>query len=49
MGDLSLKPKIRIGAVIAEQWTIKKKLGEGSCGSVFLLVNISNPKVSIIN
>ncbi len=45
MGDLNLKPKIRIGAVIAEQWTIKKKLGEGSCGTVFLLANISNPKV----
>ncbi|KAL3985958.1 Protein kinase domain family protein [Acanthocheilonema viteae] len=44
MEDLSLKPKIRIGAVIAKQWTIKKKLGEGSCGTVFLLANISNPK-----
>uniref|UniRef100_A0A915PY24 Protein kinase domain-containing protein n=1 Tax=Setaria digitata TaxID=48799 RepID=A0A915PY24_9BILA len=44
MGDLGLKPNIRIGAIIAEQWTIKKKLGEGSCGTVFLLANISNPK-----
>ncbi|MCP9264439.1 Tau-tubulin kinase 1 [Dirofilaria immitis] len=44
MGDLDSKPKIRIGAVIADQWTIKKKLGEGSCGTVFLLANISNPK-----
>ncbi|CAG9531032.1 unnamed protein product [Cercopithifilaria johnstoni] len=44
MGDLGLVPKVRIGTVIAEQWTIKKKLGEGSCGTVFLLANISNPK-----
>lgn len=45
MVELGSKPNIRIGAVIGEQWTVKKKLGEGSCGIVFLLANISNPKV----
>ncbi|VDN02388.1 unnamed protein product [Thelazia callipaeda] len=45
MTETSLRPQIRIGAVVAEQWSVKKKLGEGSCGMVFLLRNIKYPKV----
>ncbi|VBB32962.1 unnamed protein product [Acanthocheilonema viteae] len=37
-------PKIAIGDKIKDQFLVKKKLGEGSCGMVYLVLNIKDAK-----
>ncbi|VDN92130.1 unnamed protein product [Brugia pahangi] len=37
-------PKISIGDKIKDQFLVKKKLGEGSCGMVYLVLNIKDTK-----
>ncbi|VDM42812.1 unnamed protein product [Toxocara canis] len=37
-------PRIRIGDIIRQQWIVKGKLGERSCGVVWLVANVRNEK-----
>uniref|UniRef100_A0A915PG43 Protein kinase domain-containing protein n=1 Tax=Setaria digitata TaxID=48799 RepID=A0A915PG43_9BILA len=44
MGTPVGTPKIAIGDKIKDQFLVKKKLGEGSCGTVYLVLNIKDTK-----
>uniref|UniRef100_A0A0R3RUX0 Protein kinase domain-containing protein n=1 Tax=Elaeophora elaphi TaxID=1147741 RepID=A0A0R3RUX0_9BILA len=44
MGTPIGPPKIAIGDKIRDQFLVKKKLGEGSCGMVYLVLNIRDTK-----
>lgn len=37
MGTPLASAKSNVGDKIKDQWLVKKKLGEGSCGTVFLV------------
>ncbi|CAD5208697.1 unnamed protein product [Bursaphelenchus xylophilus] len=45
MGTPLAPAKINIGDKIRDQWIVKKKLGEGSCGMVYLVQNIKTQGV----
>lgn len=47
MGSPLCPPKIAIGDKIKDQFLVKKKLGEGSCGMVYLVLNIKDAKVQL--
>ncbi|KAI6171557.1 putative serine/threonine-protein kinase [Aphelenchoides bicaudatus] len=42
MGTPAAPVKINVGDKIKDSWVIKKKLGEGSCGTVFLVQSLKN-------
>jgi tau tubulin kinase len=43
MGTPLAPAKVNIGDKIKDQYVVKKKLGEGSCGVVFLVQNLKIP------
>lgn len=45
MGTPIAPLKINVGDTIKGFFQVKKKLGEGACGSVFLVQTLKNPKV----
>lgn len=47
MGSPMGPPKINVGDKIKDQFLVKKKLGEGSCGMVYLVLNIKDNKVPL--